>query len=195
MCRWVSVACIRMVHKCEDGVQGHKYMCKCELHGPGLPCRSFPGLRAIPSILSFTASSLCWTSICLTSGLSFACHRVPLFLDSCWRHACHPPASLTPLPAYALTFSTPLPAPLPFAPPAASGQASAGSHSLIMVPRARGLLLCCFLLQLQGPLGAVGMEVLSVRGGLLCGLGEWRSQAVCSSGWDINRHPLTGGSI
>ncbi|EGW07253.1 Coagulation factor X [Cricetulus griseus] len=59
---------------------------------------------------------------------------------------------------------------MPFALPAASGQAPARSHSGIMVPQSLGLVLFCFLLQLQGPLGAVGMRVPSIQGGYLCGL-------------------------
>lgn len=73
-----------------------------------------------------------------------------------WRHKWQSPARLTLPPANSLVFSTPLPSSLPFALPAASGQSPGRSNCLIMARQAHGLVLLCFLLQLQGPLGAVG---------------------------------------
>lgn len=87
------------------------------------------------------------------------------WMYKCQRHKWQPPISLRSLPANAPALSTLLPSSLTFALPAASGQSPARSHSLIMVPQASGLLLLCFLLQLQGPLGTAGKYICPSREG------------------------------
>lgn len=135
--------------------------------------------------------NILWVRSVPTSSVSpLSCHAFPLSLDVQLLETCAPASSLRSSSLH------PSPLPLPFALPAASGLAPARSNSRTMVPQARRWpVFFCFLLQLQGPLGTVGTEVPSVRGGFLCGLGELRCQAVCNSSWDINRNPLPGGSI
>lgn len=143
------------------------------LHSPGLPYRSFPGLRPIASSLHLChggAGIHRWVRSVRTSSLSPLCLSwFSSFPSMCKCQRPNQPASDAS--SHVPAFSTLLPSSLTFALPAASGQSPAKRSSLIMVPQTHGLLLLYFLLQLQGPLGAVGTYIhLSVQGGFLGGL-------------------------